>query len=137
MLLDTNIILDYIDASRPMHRDATDLLEALFLSDDKEAVIAASSIKDAYYILCGHYHHNESIIRDRLNDFRHVVKVAELTIDVLDAAFISSEPDLEDAIIRSTAELLSAEAIITRDASAYAKSFVPSMDARSYCMSLT
>ena len=52
---------------------------------------------------------------------------------MLDAAFSSDEPDLEDAIVRSTAELLGAKAIITRDATAYARSSVPRMDARTYC----
>ena len=97
------------------------------------AVVPAGSIKDAYYILCRHYR-DERIVRSRIDDFRGLVEIAELTIPVLDAAFSSDEPDLEDAIVRSTAELLGARAIITRDASAYARSSVPSMDARTYCL---
>ena len=135
VVLDTNIILDYLSATRERHRDAVDLLEVLLSSEDKSPVVLAASIKDAYYILCRHYH-NERVVRSRLNDFRSLMEVAELTVPVLDAAFASDEPDLEDGIVRATAELLGAEAIVTRDASAYAGSSVPSLDARAYCAGL-
>ena len=132
VVLDTNVVLDYLSATRPRHLDAVDLLECLLSSGDVMAVVPAGSIKDAYYILCRHYR-DERIVRSRIDDFRGLVEIAELTIPVLDAAFSSDEPDLEDAIVRSTAELLGARAIITRDATAYARSSVPSMDARTYC----
>lgn len=132
VVLDTNIVLDYLSATRPSHLDAVNLLECILSSEDVAAVIPAGSIKDAYYILCRHYR-DEKIVRTRLDEFRRLVEVAELTIPVLDAAFSSDEPDLEDAIVRATAELLGAKAIVTRDASAYARSSVPSMDARTFC----
>lgn len=40
---------------------------------------------------------------------------------------------VDNWVVRATAELLGAEAIITRDASAYRDSSVPVMDARTYC----
>lgn len=132
VVLDTNIVLDYLSATRPSHLDAVNLLECILSSEDVAAVIPAGSIKDAYYILCRHYR-DEKIVRSRLDEFRRLVEVAELTIPVLDAAFSSDEPDLEDAIVRATAELLGAKAIVTRDASAYVRSSVPSMDAQTFC----
>ena len=132
VVLDTNVVLDYLSATRPRHLDAVDLLECLLSSGDVRAVVPAGSIKDAYSILCRHYR-SEKIVRSRIDDFRRLVEIAELTVPVLDAAFSSDEPDLEDAVVRSTAELLGAKAIITRDATAYARSSVPSMDARTYC----
>ncbi len=132
VVLDTNVVLDYLSATRPRHLDAVDLLECLLSSGDVRAVVPAGSIKDAYYILCRHYR-SEKIVRSRIDDFRRLVEIAELTVPVLDAAFSSDEPDLEDAVVRSTAELLGAKAIITRDATAYARSSVPCMDARTFC----
>ena len=134
-MLDTNIILDYLSATRERHHDAVDLLEVLLSSADKTPVILATGIKDAYYILCRHYH-DEVLVRARLDDFRALMEVAELTGSVLDAVFASDGPDLEGGIVRATAELLDAEAIVTRDASAYRGSRVPSMDARAYCAAL-
>lgn len=135
VVLDTNIILDYLSATRERHHDAVDLLEVLLSSADKTPVILATGIKDAYYILCRHYH-DEVLVRARLEDFRALMEVAELTGSVLDAVFASDGPDLEGGIVRATAELLDAEAIVTRDASAYRGSRVPSMDARAYCAAL-
>lgn len=132
MLLDTNIILDYLSATRPEHRSAADLLEALFETTNYLPVVAASSLKDAYYILCRKYH-NESIVRERLHGFLDVVDMEELTHEVVEAAFASDEPDFEDGIIRATAELCGAVAIVTRDAGAFAKSSVPAMTARQFC----
>lgn len=135
VVLDTNVMLDYLSATREHHADAVSLMEALLSSEEKTPVILGSSIKDAYYILCRHFH-DEALVRSRLDDFRSLMEVADLTSAVLDRAFASDEPDLEDGIVRATAELLGAEAIVTRDATAYAGSTVPAMDARAYCMRL-
>ena len=126
VLLDTNIVLDYLSAARPCHAQAVELLERL-LESDIEPVIAASSIKDAYYILCRHYR-REAAVRERLHDFLDIVGLEELTQEVVEAAFASDEPDFEDGILRATAELGGFSAIITRDAAAYASSSVPAMD---------
>ena len=133
IILDTNIILDYLSPTREKHFNAVDVLEQVLESDVYEPVILAASIKDAYYILCRQYgQRREELVRDRLDSFRQIVTVAELTSDVLDRAFASDEPDLEDGIVRATAELRGAAAIITRDADAYVASPVPSMTAREF-----
>ena len=130
MVLDTNIILDYLSATREQHLDAVDVLEQLLESTCYEPVILAASIKDAYYILCRHYGAaREQLVRERLDAFRRIVTVSELTTDVLDRALASDEPDLEDGIVRATAELRDAVAIVTHDQAAYASSSVPSMTA--------
>lgn len=135
VVLDTNIVLDYLSAGRPCHAEAASLLEGL-IECDVVPVVPAGCLKDTYYILCRHYH-NEPLVRERLDAFRRVVEVQPLTNEVLDAAFSSDEPDLEDAMVRATAELLGAKAIITRDATAYRGSSVPAMDAAVFCQSLS
>ena len=133
VILDTNIILDYLSATRERHVEAVNVLEQLLESDVYEPVILAAGIKDAYYILCRHFGANrEELVRERLDAFRQVVSVAELTYDVVDRAFASNEPDLEDGIVRATAELRGAAAIVTRDRSAYESSSVPSMTAKEF-----
>ena len=137
VVLDTNIILDYLCPTREKHLDAVDVLEQLLGSDVYEPVILEASIKDAYYILCRHYgKRREELVRDRLDALRQIVGVAELTDEVLDRAFSCDEADLEDGIVRATAELRSAAAIITRDQTAYARSSVPSMTAREFLQRL-
>lgn len=134
VLLDTNIILDYLSASRPCHHDAVDALEGIFEAGHTPAV-SMGSIKDAYCILCRKYK-MEELVRDRLHGFLDIVDVVELTNDVMEQAFASDEPDFEDGIVRATAELIDAAAIITRDAVAFKASSVPSMDARAFCWQL-
>lgn len=135
VVVDTNIILDYLSASRPNHFEAVDFFSAVLDEGDIEAVVLAGSLKDVYYIMCRAYK-NPALVRRRLDDFREVVSVYDLTGEVLDAAFACDEPDLEDAIVRASAELMGARAIITRDASAFGSSSVPSMNAREFVFSL-
>ena len=133
IILDTNIMLDYLSPTREMHLDAVSALEQLLESDTYEPVILAASIKDAYHIMCRQYgQRREELVRDRLDCFRQIVTVVELTSEVLDRAFSSDEPDLEDGIVRATAELRGAAAIITHDNTAYTSSTVPSMTAREF-----
>lgn len=135
MVVDTNVVLDYLSASRPCHFEAVDLFCEALETGDFEAYVLAGSLKDVYYIMCRAYK-NPTLVKQRLNNFRKFVRVYDLTSEVLDAAFASDEPDLEDAIVRASAELMSARAIITRDAKAFKSSTVPSMDARTFTMSL-
>lgn len=135
IVLDTNIVIDYLSSTRPCHQEAVDLLTAVVESDDLDAVIPAASLKDIYYVLCRQYH-SEGVIRQRLDDLRAVVDVEDLTTSILDTAFASDEPDFEDGIVRATAETVGAVAIITRDKDAYARSSVPAMPALAFTHSL-
>lgn len=135
VLLDTNIILDYLSGTRPCHLDAVDLLDALLTSNDLEPLICLASLKDAYYILCRHLK-NEPVVRQRLDAFRQVVTCCSLTPEVADVAFACDEPDLEDALVRATAELEGARAIISRDERAFVGSAVPRMTAWEFTRSL-
>ena len=128
VLLDTNIVIDYLSATRERHDNAVLLLEGLFDSARMEPCVLASSIKDAYYVMCRHYG-TERLVRMRLEGFCEVVDVADLDASCVRAAFSSPEPDLEDAIVGEAAAELGALAIVTRDARAYASSSVPAMDA--------
>ena len=44
VVLDTNIVLDYLSATRPRHLDAVNLLECLLSSEDTVAVVPAGSV---------------------------------------------------------------------------------------------
>ena len=131
VLLDTNIVIDYIDAKRPCHGDAATLLEQLLESPSIDPVILTSSIKDAYYILCRRYG-AEQAVRSRLQALCDIIQPSDVAWAALQAAFSSDEPDLEDGIVRAAAELSRCTAIITRDAEAFARSPIPALDARGF-----
>lgn len=134
VLLDTNVVLDYLSSTRPEHLAAVDLLEAL-IDTGTGILVPAGSLKDAYYILCRKYR-DERVVRERLWGFSKIVELGELTGEVVELAFSSDESDFEDGIVRATAEIAGVEAIITRDAGAFASSFVPAMTPAQYCESL-
>lgn len=136
VVLDTSIVLDYLGAGREEHAMASELIFQLLSDPDLEPVILAGSLKDVYYILNRHYK-NEPAVRERLDELRGIVTVEPLDARVLDAAFASDEPDLEDAIVRASAELMGARAIITRDATAFKTSTVPTMGARDFLLTLS
>ena len=131
MLLDTNIILDYLSAGRSRHGDAALLLESLMESPFVNPVALTSSIKDAYYILVRHYR-DEQIVRERLQAFCEVVELRDLSASLLFDAFGCDEPDVEDGIVRCCAERMGALALVTRDREAFAGSSVPAVDAREF-----
>lgn len=135
VVVDTNVVLDYLSASRPCHFEAVDLFCEALETGDFEAYILAGSLKDIYCIMCRAYR-NPALVKQRLDAFRKFVRVYDLTGEVLDAAFASDEPDLEDAIVRASAEIMGARAIITRDVKAFRGSTIPSMDARVFTRSL-
>ena len=131
VLLDTDIILDYLSASRACHSDAVILLESLLDSPNMDPVVLASCIKDAYYILVRHYG-NEAIVRDRLHGFCDVVEPVDLAAEMLFDAFDSDEPDMEDGIVRACAERVGAVAIVTRDRDAFRNAKIPAVDAKEF-----
>ena len=121
-MLDTNIIIDIIDASRQDHVACKDLVAALLASDS--TVCAASlSFRDAYYF-------GVKASRDEGATRRHIksmtVWLSVLSVGAMDigAALDSDEPDFEDGIIRACAERIGADIILTRDAGAFGSSSV-------------
>lgn len=135
VLLDTNIILDYLNPERPEHMAANMLMEGLFEAEDYKPVMSVSTIKDVYYVLCRKYK-PEAMVRQRLQILAESIEPKPFGLDILEAAFASNEPDFEDAIIRVTAEKHNVKAIITRDKAAYKNSHIPSMDARAFSYEL-
>ena len=55
---------------------------------------------------------------------RRAFEVTELTLEILDAALASDEPDFEDGLVRATAEALGVDVIVSRDARAFVGSSI-------------
>lgn len=131
VLLDTNIIIDYLSTRREHHRDAVLLMEELVDSPDIRLLLSPETVKDVYYLLRRMYS-DEAIVRERIALFCEIVEIADLTHETIEKAFRSDEPDFEDALVRITAEEMGALAIVTRDEGAFRASNVPAFDAKSF-----
>lgn len=120
LLVDTNVLLDGVVASRPQHSEARGLMSAARASG-YELWVLASSLKDAYYLLCRHYR-DETSARAVISAIRGGTCLAPLTADVVDDALSSDEPDFEDGLVRAAAESLGCVAIVSRDSAAFTRS---------------
>lgn len=128
-LLDTNILLDAAMSERPGWEAATLLLDEVAYGS-LEACIAATSLKDAYYVLAKYM--GEEAAREYVEaamDAFHLVPVDEA---VCRSAIESEEPDFEDGIVRACAESVGADFIISRDEGVFLKANVRKLSAREY-----
>ena len=129
LLLDTNFLLDIVEPGRPDEEAAVTLFKAL-VSGDLEGLVAASSLKDLYYLV--RKWQGDQAARDWLRVFMRVFTVTELDIEACAVAVDSDEPDFEDGCIRAIAEREMVDCIITRDGKAFLRSRVKSFTAKDF-----
>ncbi len=132
VLLDTNVLLDYLDARRSEHETARSLVRAILLHGGSP-VAPASSYKDVYYILRRSLG-SESDARALVKGLVECIPITPIDLRGTDLApaAASNEPDFEDGLVRRLAERERLTAIVTRDASAFRSSFVPVFDPREF-----
>ena len=90
----------------------------------------ALSFKDVYYVAAKI--HGEPWARNAVRMLMDLLAIVPVDAEVLDGAALSNEPDFEDGIVRSCAELNGADFIITRDRSAFAKCKIRAVSASDY-----
>lgn len=132
VLLDTNVLLDYLDARRSEHETARSLVRAILLHGGSP-VAPASSYKDVYYILRRSLG-SESDARALVKGLVECIPITPIDLRGTDLApaAASNEPDFEDGLVRRLAERERLTAIVTRDASAFRSSFVPVFDPQEF-----
>jgi predicted nucleic acid-binding protein len=129
LLIDTNILLDAIDPSRPDSNSARELLDRCS-GWGELGMACASSFTDTYYISRKLY--GEARGRTIVRHLMSLLAIAPVDAEVCDMALNSDEPDFEDGVIRACAELNGADFIITRDRAAFAHSKIRSVTAAEY-----
>lgn len=129
LLIDTNIFLDAAMSERAGWEYATLLMQEVAYSGI-EAYVAASSLKDIYYILAKYSSegHARSFIIAMM-DLCELVAIDEV---LCRKAACSDEPDFEDGVIRACAESVPVDFIISRDANAFQRSPIKRLSAQEY-----
>jgi len=122
VVLDTNVVLDFLSAVRADHSDAVSLVQALQKSGVR-AYVVATSLKDIYYILGRS--DGESVARTAVMSVLATMTVLPVDEVCCLRALSSNEPDFEDGIIRAAAEIARADYLVSRDARAFLGSHVP------------
>jgi predicted nucleic acid-binding protein len=122
ILIDSNIVLDFMLENEGFYEDAEDVL-VLAESGEVEGYLSASAITDIFYIArkaLGDKEKALGLIRGLLT-YIHVAIVDE---DVIRSAMDIDWNDFEDAVQYSAGVKLDAEYLVTRDAKGFAESSI-------------
>ena len=118
IFLDTNIILDLLDAERVFYTESKTLFKGIetgkFLAYFSESVITTTD-----YILTKKYDYTQRL--DILNDLLKMLTIIKCTNDIVKMALQNNEGDIEDAILYELAITEKIDYFITNDKQAQKK----------------
>ena len=129
VFVDTNILIDAAVPDREQHLSAI-LLENEVAYGGLRAHVAATTLKDVYLLIKGET--DEAFAREYIQCLMKLYQLTAVDTFICADAAQSNEPDFEDGIIRSCAEQLGAEYIISRDEKAFKNSPIKRITAEEY-----
>ena len=123
VLVDTNIVLDFLLQREPFFQDA----ELLFAAIDDEKIVGyvtATTLTDIFYIA---RKHTSSIkhARQAIAETLTVMEVCRVDRAILESALNSGFDDFEDAVQIFSAVAQNLDAIVTRDNKGFINSPIP------------
>jgi len=123
ILVDTNIVLDFLLEREPFRQDAERLFEAI-ASDQITGYVTATTLTNIFYIA---RRLTQSIERARqaVAMTLTVMEVCPVDRATLEIALTSSLSDFEDAVQIACAIARNLEAIVTRDQQGFSNSSLP------------
>ena len=130
VLIDTNILLDFLLQREPFFQDA----ELLFNAIDSGLVIGcvtATTLTDIFYIAQKHTRSIEQA-RQAVAEILTVMTICPVDRAVLESAFNSGLTDFEDAVQIFCAVTQGLDAILTRDKRGFVSSPIPLKITRSH-----
>lgn len=128
LLFDTNALVYWVYPGSPYHEEVHTLVEKAFQSDGILYALA-SSLTDVYYALHTNYT-TEEVARSLVLAIAETFDLVDLAGPFVFEAIDSNEPDFEDGLIRTAAETLQVDAIVSYDKKAFHKSFIPRLTAQ-------
>lgn len=128
ILIDTNIILDYLLEQEPFLQDA----EMLFQGIDSGQLIGyvtATTLTDIFYIARRQTQSIE-LARQAISTTLAIMVICSVNRAILEAAFASGLADFEDAVQIYCAVYQGLDAIVTRDMKGFSNSAIPVLSVR-------
>lgn len=130
ILIDTNVLLDYLFTREPFYEDAKNIIVAC-VDGKVKGCIAAHSISNMFFILRKDYTANER--RELLFDLCTVFDVEGIDKIKLLAGLQNEEfSDFEDCLQMECAKAYGAEYIVTRNVSDYVTSEIKAIIPKDY-----
>lgn len=123
VLIDANIVLDFLLQREPFFQDAELLFQAI---DVGEVVgyVTATTLTDIFYISRRHTRSIEQA-RQAVSETLAAMMICSVDRVVLESAFNSGLADFEDAVQIFSAVAQGLEAIVSRDAQGFLSSPIP------------
>lgn len=132
LLLDTNVVIDYLDAREP-HYEKARLLMLAGYAGEFELWITASQVSDLIYILSeGGSRERMPGVLERLRGLRSFVGVFATGESEVDRMLAASWKDPEDCLLFEAALSLRADAIITRNQKDFETSLIKVLDCEEF-----
>ena len=122
LLIDTNVIIDYLGGKPPFFENAERVIAAGYFGD-AQLWASAQSFKDAFYVL-SHYADSPRI-QKAMAKLLEIVNPVDLTGADLTAAMRLQWRDFEDCLVALGAQKVGADYLVTRDSKGFARSMVP------------
>ena len=124
VLLDTNIVVDYVGERHPYFK-RTRLLLMLSNMGEVDAWLTSSQMTDLVYILSnGGNRRRIAAVLDALKSMRQFIEIHPTSAEEVDAMLTTTWDDPEDYLLYESAKSINADCIISRDI----EGFEPSMD---------
>jgi predicted nucleic acid-binding protein len=127
ILLDTNVVLDFVLDRRP-HSGPAALLWAAAERNEIEVFLSAHGITTVFYLVAREHDHR--FARRVLDDLLLVPRIAPVDGPILRRAMALGFSDFEDAVCAAAAEGVGCDAIVSRDPKGFQKSPVRVLEPR-------
>ena len=125
VLIDTNILLVFLENREPFFDDALNLMISC-ANRDVLGYVSASSMTDLYYLIRKSTG-SEDMSRDIIRKICDLCEMLDTTGEDIFMALASPMRDYEDAVLAESARRAGIEHIITRNLKDYAASPVPAV----------
>ncbi len=122
VLIDTNVVLDFLQEREPFVKNAARLFERID-AGEVEGFIAATTITNIYYIV--HRAAGRAVAQDAITQVLRNLNICTIDLEVLEQALALNFEDFEDAVQYACAVAYSVDAIVTRDISGFINAEVP------------
>jgi predicted nucleic acid-binding protein len=122
VLIDTNVVLDFLQEREPFAENAARLFERID-SGEIDGFIAATTIANIYYII--RRVAGAVVAQDAIAQILADLNICAVDRDVLEQALVLNFQDFEDAVQYACAVVHSVDAIVTRDVSGFVSGKIP------------
>lgn len=121
ILIDTNVVLDFLQAREPFVKNAAILFERID-AGNVEGFIAATTITNIYYIV---RRAAGIVAQDAITQILSDLNICVVDLEVLEQALALNFQDFEDAVQYVCAVMHNVDAIVTRDPSGFIEAKIP------------